>query len=462
VEKTDISISRLVDMIEAGQLRLPELQRQYVWTAPRVRDLFDSLYRGYPSGTILVWNSGDHAPERTMAVEQPSTPAFGGALLLLDGQQRLTSLTAIMAGKPLLVRNRSRPIDLAFNLDHPDKILSDVSEIEDDTPEQTNGTSDDDDLDSPEASLPNVQERIRNRTFVVATKALLADPRWIRVSDIFSDTTDFQLLKPLGITSDDPRWDVYTRRLQRVRAISNYQYVMNVLDPGLAYEEVAEIFVRVNSLGMKLRGSDLALAQITARWQHSLAALEEFQTECERYWFNLDIGFFVRALVVFATRQSKFATAGRIPVTELQSAWDDAQHGIRFALNFLRQNAGIENETLLSSPLLIIPIAVFSMIKKQDLTSREQQSLLHWLLVANAFGHYTNSTESTLNADLAVIHRGGSPDDLLDLVKQQFGRIEFAARDFERRSARHGLFATTYLALRHYGARDGTGVAACE
>jgi hypothetical protein len=94
------------------------------------------------------------------------------------------------------------------------------------------------------------------------------------------------------------------------------------------------------------------------------------------------------------------------------------------------------------------------MLKKQELTAEDQRTLLHWLLVANAFGHYTTSTETTLNADLAVLHRGGSPADLLELVKQQFGRIEFTARDFERRSARHGLFATTYLALRHQGARD--------
>ena len=365
-----------------------------------------------------------------------------------------------MGGKPLHVRNRNRPIDLAFNLEHPDEILGDVSEIEDDAPDPGDTHREDEsEGEESDSGQPNIQERIRNRTFVVATKGLLADPHWIRVSEIFSDKTDSQLLKPLGITSDDPKWDLYTRRLQRVRAITNYQYVMNVLEPSLAYEEVAEIFVRVNSLGMKLRGSDLALAQITARWQHSLAALESFQSGCESYWFNLDIGFFVRALVVFATRQSKFASVGRIPVADLQSAWDQARDGIRFALNFLRQNAGIENETLLSSPLFIIPIAVYAMHRKQELTAQDQRLLLHWLLVANSFGHYTTSTETTLNADLAVLYRGGSPADLLELVKLQFGRIEFTARDFERRSARHGLFALTYLALRHQGARDwGSGL----
>lgn len=57
MSKTDIKVSELVDMIKNGELRLPEMQRRYVWRATRVRDLFDSLYRGYPSGSILVWET---------------------------------------------------------------------------------------------------------------------------------------------------------------------------------------------------------------------------------------------------------------------------------------------------------------------------------------------------------------------------------------------------------------------
>src|SRR5581483_11071113 len=125
------------------------------------------------------------------------------------------------------------------------------------------------------------------------------DPRWIKVSDAFdSAKTDWDLLKPLKITPDDPKWNRYSKRLQQLRNIRNYMYVMQVLERDLSYEEVAEIFVRVNSLGMKLRGSDLALAQITARWQHSLDLFEAFAEECESVWFSFDIGLLVRTLVV--------------------------------------------------------------------------------------------------------------------------------------------------------------------
>src|SRR2546425_4045774 len=109
--KIDISIRELIDKVQRGELLLPEMQRRYVWPATRVRDLLDSLYREYPSGTILVWETDQETPTRDLAVEQEK-PAFMTQKLLLDGQQRLTSLAAVMNGEPVNVRNRKRPIDI--------------------------------------------------------------------------------------------------------------------------------------------------------------------------------------------------------------------------------------------------------------------------------------------------------------------------------------------------------------
>ena len=117
-------------MIERGELRLPEMQRRYVWRATRVRDLLDSLYRGYPSGAILLWETDGEVPEQRMAVAQQASP-YKSSRLLLDGQQRLTSLSAVIRGKPVTDRGRSRPIEILFNLEHPDK-LAVVTEVHED------------------------------------------------------------------------------------------------------------------------------------------------------------------------------------------------------------------------------------------------------------------------------------------------------------------------------------------
>jgi hypothetical protein len=463
--KVDISVGELVDMINRGELRLPELQRRYVWPATRVRDLLDSLYRGYPSGTILVWETDLEVPGRDLAIEQQSG-AFGSQKLLLDGQQRLTSLSAVVRGEPLRFKNRVRPVEIAFNLEHPEGPPTDVEEVDDDTvggdAVGVDEVVESSEEESPSADNANdaksVQERVKNYTFVVAWRALLSDPRWIKVSDIFNPgITDWQLLKPLGVTPDDEAYDRYTKRLQRVRLIKQYQYVMQVLERDLSYEEVAEIFVRVNSLGMKLRGSDLALAQITAKWQNSLELFEQFGEECEEnWWFTFDTGLLVRTLVVFATGQSRFRTVGGIPVERLQDSWERAKNGLRFAVNFLKTNAGIEDESLLSSPLLIIPVAVLGDLRNEQLTPQEERDLLQWLFVANAFGHYSRgSSETILDADLSLLfRRNGTPADLLEVVKQQFGRIRFTAADFAGRNWRNPLYPTAYLALKKAGAQD--------
>src|SRR6266853_3730156 len=106
--KTDTTVGKLVAMIEDDELRLPEMQRRYVWPATRVRDLLDSLYRGYPSGTILVWETDREMPIRDLAVSQSENP-FKGHKMLLDGQQRLTSLSAVLRAEPVTVRGRQKP-----------------------------------------------------------------------------------------------------------------------------------------------------------------------------------------------------------------------------------------------------------------------------------------------------------------------------------------------------------------
>jgi hypothetical protein len=452
--KMDINVADLVGMIERGELRLPEMQRRYVWRATRVRDLLDSLYRGYPSGGILVWETDEQQPSRDLSVAQHSSP-FSGHKLLLDGQQRLTSLSAVLRGEPIVVRGRRRAIDILFNLDHPDG-LGESTEIDAD---EDSVLSDDDDSteeDADEESEMTLQERLRTATFVVSNKAMAAQPNWVSVSTIFKAAGDGEILKKAGVTNfADSRYDKYVTRLRRIREIRNYQYVMHVLERTLSYEEVAEIFVRVNSLGMKLRGSDLALAQITARWPDSLRLFEEFQAECEEGWFTFDLGLMVRAAVVFASDQCRFRSVARIPVEKLRAGWEQAKRGIQYAINFLRTNAGIEDESLLSSPLYVLTLAYLAEKHGGQPSAAESRRMLYWLFVANAKGRYSRgSSETLLDEDLATIRRTGSAQGLIDTLRQQFGRLDFELNDIAGKNARSPVFSLVFLALRAAGAKD--------
>lgn len=454
MQQQNVPISALVDMYKRGELRLPEIQRNYVWRATRVRDLLDSLYRGYPSGSILMWETDEPVPTREGAIAQDST-AFAGRKLLLDGQQRITSLTAVVNGDTVKVRGRKKPIDILFNLEHHEGPPSEVAEVESDIDSPLEAEDDDEEDDNGDGDLA-IADRFKNFTFVVASRNLAAQPNWVSVSEVLKATSDAPFLKKAGVTSfEDPRYQRYTERLTRLRQIRNYQYVVHVLERGMNYQEVTEIFVRVNSLGAKLRSSDLALAQITSRWPNLLKELEEFQEECEQSWFTIDLGQLVRAIVVFATKQCLFHTVGKTPITVLRAGWEEAKEGLRFAINFLRTNAGIEDESLLSSPMFIHVLAAVSRAKGNRISQSEQQALLHWLLVANARGHFSRgSTEGLLNEDLNIVFRSGDLSALLEPLKRQFGRLHVEPSDFAKRGVAHPLFSIAYLALKAGGAKD--------
>src|SRR5262249_43728293 len=291
--KAEASVEELVGMIERGELRLPEMQRRYVWRSTRVRDLLDSLYRGYPSGAILLWETAEAVPLQAFAVSQQANP-YQSTRLLLDGQQRLTSLSAVIRGESVSVRGRQRPIELLFNLEHPDE-LAIVTEVEED--------SDDDDLieDEADSTEDELQRRFDKMTFVVSTRKLEQLPQWVKVSDVFKTDSDASFLRRAGIQGfEDARYEKYSRRLAKLRSIRKYVYRMDVLERKLSYDEVTEIFVRVNSLGAKLRGSDLALAQITAKWRNSLKIFQTFQEQCAKSGFDFDLGLYLRNMIAFA------------------------------------------------------------------------------------------------------------------------------------------------------------------
>lgn len=449
--KVEATVEELVSMIEGGRLRLPEMQRRYVWRSPRVRDLMDSLYRGYPSGAILLWETGEDVPLQEFAIAQQANP-YKTTQLLLDGQQRLTSLSAVIRGESVKVRGRKRPIDLLFNLEHPDK-LAFVTEVDEDADVDEDGADSDDDADS---SADELMQRFNKMAFVVSTRKLEQLPHWVKVSDVFKSTSDREFLRKAGVTDlDDPRAEKYSQRLARLRNIRKYSYRMDVLESSMGYDEVTEIFVRVNSLGAKLRSSDLALAQITAKWRNSLAEFQTFQQSCAQLGFDLDLGIHLKNMVAFATGQSRFQTVGGLGVDALQAAWKECRRGMEFALNFMRSNAGVASPALLSSPFILIAIAYFGHKREYALTPDESARLRYWTLVANAKGRFSRgSSETILDQDLASLRQGGGTREMIDRLRLQFGRLDITPEELEGRNQRSALFKTMFLAFRAAKATD--------
>jgi hypothetical protein len=452
--KSEATVEELIAMIQRGELRLPEMQRRYVWRSTRVRDLMDSLYRGYPSGAILLWDTDESVPLQEFAVAQTVSP-YQSTRLLLDGQQRLTSLSAVIRGEPVTVRGRKRPIELLFNLEHPDH-LTVVTEVNEDGADEDDGYEGEELSDVADSSDDELQRRFNQMTFVVTTKKLEQLPYWVKASEVFKADSDAPFLRRAGMTGfDDPRYEKYSQRLAKLRGICKYVYRMDVLERTLSYDEVTEIFVRVNSLGAKLRSSDLALARITAKWRHSLETFQKFQADCAKAGFDLELGIHLRNLIAFATGQSRFRTVGNLSVEALQKAWKEAGKGMQFAINFLKSNVGIECPTLLSSPFLMVVIAYFGHARGYAISPQESAQLRYWALIANAKGRYSRgSSETLVDQDLASLRDGGNIRDLIDRLRLQVGRLDISPDELEGRNQRSALFKTMFMAFRAADAKD--------
>jgi len=448
-----MSVNQLVANIEKGYIQKPEMQREYVWKATRVRDLLDSLYRGYPSGTILLWETDTDAPTSDFAIatEKNSTTR---PLLLLDGQQRLTSLSSVIRGEPIFVRERRKlkQIEILFNLEHPDELVT-ITEI-DDAPEASFQSSVDDDIEDDEEET--IQDRLNQFTFIVSTPQLANSTNWVNVSEVFKSHSDAEFLIKAGVTNfDDPLYTKYSDRLKKLRQICDYSYRLDVLEPTLSYEEVTEIFIRVNSLGVKLRSSDLALAQITAKWRNSLVLFQDFQSEVhEQRGLYFDLGFFVKSLVISATGQSKFKTLGSLSKEELEAGWDIAKKNINFALNFVTSNLKIDSLALLSSPFIVHTIAYWGEKNNGKVSQSESSAMRRWALIANTKSYYSSSAESKLDADLLALRSGSGAESLLARLEAQLGRLDVTEAELFGKTVSSGYFKAMFIAFREDGAKD--------
>ncbi len=418
----DRTVNSLVEMVRLGELRLPEMQREYVWTAAKVRDLFDSLYRGYPSGVILVWEPSEKEESalqtRDFAVE--TSDKGRRSLLLLDGQQRLTSLSAVLRDEPVQVKWRKRPIELLFNLDHPDELMS-VMETD------AENAADEEEL--------SIEEKLRRRAFIVGTNKLAGQKQWVKVSSVFKNDSSIDILEDKGYdisTLDREIRRKYTARLDAVRAIKHYLYRVEILEKDKSYQEVTEIFVRVNSLGARLRSSDLALAQITATWKGSLDIFTEYEKRTHDRGFSLDLGVILRTLLALTTGQARFSRMGSLSRPSLESGWERTKKALDFAHNFLVNDLGVESPVVLTSPFFVATVAYWGDIRDYKIEEAEKHALRKWLLIANAKGRYSRgSSETLLEQDLHELRDAGVPG-LSQRLINQVGRLDITEDETHR------------------------------
>lgn len=209
------SVESIISWIKSGEIAIPEIQRPFVWDSPKVRDLLDSLYKGFPVGYIIVWKNPD--------IRLKDGTVSTGKKILIDGQQRVTALQAAIAGQLVVDANyEKKRIKIAFN-------------------PQTEG-------------------------FEVCNPAIEKDSKWIPdVSAIFSDFSQYKFIKQYsernGLVDMEEKLD---GTLAKLKSIYNINLGVIELSQALTIDDVTDIFIRINSQGVVLSQADFAMSKISS------------------------------------------------------------------------------------------------------------------------------------------------------------------------------------------------------
>lgn len=368
-----MKISTILDHIDSGHMALPEFQRGYVWNRDQVRRMMESLYCRHPIGSLLVWVTESESATFRGNTELPP----GVVKLLLDGQQRMTSLYGIVRGNPpkFFDGNKKTFTGLYFNLES----------------EEFN--------------------------FYMPMK-MKDDPLWIDVSELMrSGIGPF-----LEIFSSDSRYSAdltkYVNRLNSIHQISNIElHIDEVTGKDKTIDIVVDIFNRVNSGGTKLSKGDLALAKISAEWPNARDQMKKALNKWKEAGYHFDLDWLLRNVTTVLTDKAKFTYLHDISSSEFQEALSRAEKVNDYLLNLISSRLGLDHDRVFFGRYAMPVMAKYVDNKGGRLNDAgEQDKLLFWYLQSSMWGRFSGSTESIIDKDLEAIR--GNGDGLTNLVDQ--------------------------------------------
>ena len=413
-----MKISTILDHIDSGTMALPEFQRGYVWNRDQVRGLMDSLYRRHPVGSLLVWVTGsDKAHHRGGGALSP-----GVVKLLLDGQQRITSLYGIIRGKPpqFFDGNAQAFAGLFFHLD--------------------------------------------KQEFAFYSPVFMKDdPLWVDVTALMqagNDGLGAHVAKLAVLPGAAAKVGEYVGRLSGILGIRDIVlHAEEVTGADKSIDVVVDIFNRVNSGGTKLSSGDLALAKICAEWPDARtkmkAALKKWKGA--DYHFNLD--WLLRNINTVITGEAKFAKLHDVDATQIQDGLVRGEKAIDKALNLIGGRLGLDHDRVLFGQYAI-PVLTHYIDRRGAMDAVEQDRLLFWFLHSAMWGRFSGSTESVIDKDLKVIEKlDGGLDRLIGELRLWHGGLKVVPGHFGGWSLGARFYPVLYMLTRVHQARDwGSGI----
>lgn len=392
--KVDYSLSALIDAIELGSIGLPEIQRPFVWTNTKVRDLFDSMYRGFPVGYFLFWQTGDETATKAIGTDQKQlTPN----LLIVDGQQRLTSLFAVVKGLAVKrVNYKEEKIGIAFNPLDEKFVVADATTVRD------------------KAFIPNISAV------------------WSKTTNQFNFINRYlaELAANRSLTEEDR--DKISTNIVKLHALLHFPFTVLQLAAKVTEEEVSEVFVRINSQGKTLNQADFILTLMSVFWDEGRTQLEMFCREAItpsksvassfNYFIQPTPAQLLRVSIGLAFRRAQLKHVysilrGKDLETERFSPEKRAQQfdklkaaqakvlNLQYWHDFLKCliSAGYRGAWMVSSETVVIFSYILYLLGRAEFNVPEpvlRQHIAQWFFMSALTGRYTSSPESAMQFDL--------------------------------------------------------------
>lgn len=397
----------ILDKIDENQLFVPAFQREYVWKREHAKNLMASLIKDYPTGTMLTWETND-PPELKGRVQYD--PRMGSIRLILDGQQRITTLY-------MLIRGKFPPYYTA------EEIRQDTRNL------HVNVES----LDL-EYYKPIKMEK---------------DPLWVNLTDIFQDkirSRDVEdALLSQGQQVDRQRRNHIEDNFKAIEIIREREFLEQTIPIKATIKEAIDIFYIVNASGVNLSDAELALAQISGYWPKARELFKKKLFELEKEGFSFSLDFIVYVLLAIlhhgGSDMSKLHSAAN--KEPLQTAWSLLDsHALDYVMNILRQHMYVDHTREINSPYALVPIIVYAFRKGKDpLTHDEIKKVQKWFYYSQIRQRYVSQLPQKLDKDIGIIVNSATPfDDLLNVIKIE-RPLEITPDEFVGRDIRHPLYS---------------------
>ena len=401
------SLGGLINDIGLGRIGLPDIQRPFVWANAKVRDLFDSMYRGYPVGYFLFWQTGAEGVDTKVIGD--TNKQKSPSLLIVDGQQRLTSLYAVIRREAVLRENFQREhIRIAF--------------------------------------------RPQSGTFAVPDATTERDPEFILdISEVFSRPTHKTIgeyLKRLSAarTVTDAEEEAVAEAIGRLSGLTNFPFIALELSQTCTEEQVADVFVRINSEGKKLNQSDFILTLMSVFWDEGRTELEMFCRAARQpaaagpaspfnalfqpdpdHLLRVDVGVaFRRARLehVYSLLRGKDLSTGESSPEQRANQFDklrDAQGRVLNLtywadfLNIVRAAGYRSAKTISSVNALVFAYQLYLLGRTEYAVEgfKLKNAIARWLFMSLLTGRFTSSPESRMEQDLAELREMTSAEQFL-------------------------------------------------